>query len=173
MQRASAKLRRVLVLMAPVTILFASGASLAQESVEDNVRSASVVCLAGQPCVGTTGGAVSSMPAAAAATPVAAAPVAAPAPAAPAPTAAAAAPEAAAFDVAATYQMSCFACHGTGAAGAPKLGDSEAWTARMEKGMDAVMGNVINGVNVMPPKGMCMTCSSEDLRALVDYMVSQ
>ena len=32
----------------------------------------------------------------------------------------------------------------------------------MEKGMDAVMNNVINGVNAMPAKGMCMNCSEAD-----------
>jgi len=26
-----------------------------------------------------------------------------------------------------TYQTACFACHGTGAAGAPKIGDKAAW----------------------------------------------
>jgi len=78
------------------------------------------------------------------------------------------------FDVEATYMMSCFACHSTGAAGAPKVGpgNAEAWAPRMEKGMEAVMANVINGLNTMPPKGLCFTCSDEDLAALVEYMVS-
>ena len=43
----------------------------------------------------------------------------------------------------------------------------------MEKGMDAVMANVITGINAMPPKGLCMSCSDDDLMALVNYMVSQ
>jgi len=81
--------------------------------------------------------------------------------------------EVAAFDVESTYQMSCFACHGTGAAGAPILGDADAWTERMAKGMDAVMVNVMNGINAMPAKGLCMTCSEDDLLALVNYMSSQ
>ena len=81
--------------------------------------------------------------------------------------------EIAAFDVESTYQMSCFACHGTGAAGAPILGDAEAWAPRMEKGMDAVMFNVVNGVNAMPPKGLCFTCTDDDLAAIVAYMISQ
>ncbi|PCJ27812.1 MAG: hypothetical protein COA96_02630 [SAR86 cluster bacterium] len=79
----------------------------------------------------------------------------------------------AAFDAAATYQMSCFACHGTGAAGAPVLGDQEAWSERMEKGIDSVMANVMNGLNAMPAKGLCFTCSDDDLLALVEYMASQ
>jgi len=78
------------------------------------------------------------------------------------------------FDVEATYMMSCFACHSTGAAGAPKvgIGNSDEWGPRMEKGMDAVVANAINGLNSMPAKGLCFTCTDEDLAALVVYMVS-
>jgi len=78
------------------------------------------------------------------------------------------------FDVEATYMMSCYACHSTGAAGAPKVGDgnADAWGPRMEKGMDAVVANAINGLNSMPAKGLCFTCTDEDLAALVVYMVS-
>ena len=43
----------------------------------------------------------------------------------------------------------------------------------MAKGMDAVMVNVVNGVNAMPPKGLCMTCSDDNLGTLVSYMISQ
>ena len=77
------------------------------------------------------------------------------------------------FDAAATYQTSCFACHASGAAGAPLLGDLEAWNSRMEKGMDVVMTNVVNGVNAMPAKGLCMDCTDNELRAIVDYMIAQ
>jgi len=78
------------------------------------------------------------------------------------------------FDAEATYMMSCFACHSTGAAGAPKVGpgNADAWAPRVEKGMDAVIANSINGLNSMPPKGLCFTCTDEDLAALVEYMVS-
>ena len=78
------------------------------------------------------------------------------------------------FDAEATYMMSCFACHSTGAAGAPKVGagNAEAWTSRMEKGMEAVVTNAVNGVNSMPAKGLCFTCTDADIAALVEYMVS-
>jgi len=78
------------------------------------------------------------------------------------------------FDAEATYMMSCFACHSTGAAGAPKVGggNADAWAPRMEKGMEAVVTNAINGLNTMPPKGLCFTCTDEDLAAIVAYMVS-
>ncbi len=77
------------------------------------------------------------------------------------------------FNAEASYMASCFACHSTGAAGAPKVGpgNAEAWTPRLEKGMDAIVSNAINGLNTMPPKGLCFTCSDDDLRAVVQYMI--
>jgi cytochrome c5 len=71
------------------------------------------------------------------------------------------------------YQKNCMACHTTGAAGAPKLGDAAAWAPRIAKGMDTVMANVTNGLNAMPPKGLCMTCSEDELKSVVDYILSQ
>ncbi len=78
------------------------------------------------------------------------------------------------FDVEAKYMASCFACHSTGAAGAPKVGAGNAgeWEPRLEKGMDAIVANVINGVNTMPPKGLCFDCTDADLRAIVEYMIA-
>lgn len=78
------------------------------------------------------------------------------------------------FNAEASYMASCFACHSTGAAGAPKVGagNAEVWTERLEKGMDAVVGNAINGLNTMPAKGLCFTCTDDDLKAIVEYMVA-
>jgi cytochrome c5 len=70
-----------------------------------------------------------------------------------------------------TYQSKCLGCHGTGAAGAPKLGDAAAWAPRIAQGMDSLVTNATNGLNAMPPKGLCMECSADDLRAVVEYMV--
>jgi len=71
------------------------------------------------------------------------------------------------------YQKSCQACHAAGAAGAPKLGDKEAWAPRIAKGNDALLSSVTNGLKAMPPKGACMSCSEEELRAAMEYMVEQ
>ena len=77
------------------------------------------------------------------------------------------------FNAETTYMASCFACHSTGAAGAPKVGAGNAavWETRLEKGLDTVVANAINGVNTMPAKGLCFTCTDDDLRAVVEYMV--
>ena len=70
----------------------------------------------------------------------------------------------------AKYNKSCLVCHASGAAGAPKTGDAAAWEPRMAKGMDALVASVNQGMNAMPPKGMCMDCSDEDYVALIHYM---
>ncbi len=74
---------------------------------------------------------------------------------------------------AATYQQVCSACHGTGAAGAPKLGDQAAWAPRAERGIDALLETAIQGKGAMPPRGTCATCSDEDLRAVIRYMLAE
>lgn len=76
------------------------------------------------------------------------------------------------FDAGATYQAKCFACHGTGAAHAPEVGDIIAWEIRLEKGMDTLVQNSIDGLNgIMPPRGLCVDCSDEQLKAIVEYMI--
>lgn len=75
------------------------------------------------------------------------------------------------------YQNSCVACHGTGVAGAPKLGDSAAWSDRIPKGMDTLYQHAIQGfqgdTGMMPPKGGNMSLSDAAVQAAVDYMVEQ
>jgi len=73
------------------------------------------------------------------------------------------------------YKKSCQSCHASGAAGAPKLGDSAAWKDRVNKGADALYLSALKGVpgTAMMAKGTCGTCSDEELHAAVDYMVSK
>jgi cytochrome c5 len=78
-----------------------------------------------------------------------------------------------AVDAAAEYQSKCFACHGTGAAGAPKLGDKAAWKDRIAAGNDALYNNAINGKGAMPPKGGHASLSDDAIKAIVDHMVSK
>ena len=78
-----------------------------------------------------------------------------------------------AADAEGIYNTKCMACHNTGVAGAPKLGDKEAWAPRIATGKDAMLAVAITGKNAMPPKGTCMECSDDDLAAVIDYMVSK
>ena len=75
----------------------------------------------------------------------------------------------------ADYKKTCMSCHATGAANAPKLGDKAAWKPRIDKGMDALMQSAVNGVpgTAMMKRGTCLSCSDDDLRAAIEYMVGQ
>ena len=73
----------------------------------------------------------------------------------------------------AVYLRYCFACHQAGIAGAPKLGDQEAWAPRLAQGDAALLENVKRGMPPgMPPRGACPSCDDETLAVAVDYMVA-
>ncbi|MBC7860687.1 MAG: cytochrome c5 family protein [Burkholderiaceae bacterium] len=71
------------------------------------------------------------------------------------------------------YEATCAACHASGAAGAPKLGDKAAWAARIGTGAAAMQAAALKGKGVMPPKGGNAGLSDADVIAAVDYMVAQ
>ncbi|MCP5330257.1 MAG: cytochrome c5 family protein [Pseudomonadales bacterium] len=75
------------------------------------------------------------------------------------------------FEVERVYMQNCWACHNSGAAGAPKVGNAADWAPRVQKGMDTLLANATNGLNAMPAKGLCFTCTEDDLKALIQYMV--
>ena len=82
-------------------------------------------------------------------------------------------PSAQAADGQGTYQQACFACHGTGAAGAPKLGDKAAWGPRIAQGTATLHNHALHGIRAMPAKGGRADLSDDAVKAAVDYMVSQ
>ena len=93
-----------------------------------------------------------------------------------APAASAAAPASGgAVDGKSIFQSTCFACHGTGAAGAPKAGDKAAWAPHIAKGKATLYKHAIHGFTgkkgVMPPKGGNASLSDDAVKAAVDYMV--
>lgn len=71
------------------------------------------------------------------------------------------------------YNTTCQGCHGTGAAGAPKLGDKGAWGPRIAQGKDTLYKHALGGIRAMPPKGTCMNCSDDEIKATVDFMVGK
>jgi cytochrome c5 len=71
------------------------------------------------------------------------------------------------------YDSTCTACHAAGVAGAPKLGDKAAWAPRIKQGMDTLVQSATKGKGAMPPKGGNASLSDADLRAAIEYMVSQ
>ncbi|MDJ0833137.1 MAG: c-type cytochrome [Gammaproteobacteria bacterium] len=70
------------------------------------------------------------------------------------------------------YAGACLACHDTGAAGAPKLGDSAAWQSRAAMGVNALVATVVSGKGAMPPNGGS-AYSEMELRSVVEYMLNQ
>ena len=76
-------------------------------------------------------------------------------------------------DGAATFQKACAACHTTGAAGAPKLEDKAAWAPRIAQGKEVLYVSALKGKGAMPPKGGQMQLSDDEIKAAVDYVVSQ
>ncbi|MFT5082612.1 MAG: cytochrome c5 [Lentisphaeria bacterium] len=120
-------------------VLLALGSAYAfAETLEDRLKPAGSVCMAGEACA-----------------------------AAPVQVASSDGPRSGAT----VYETKCALCHGSGAAGAPKIGDSAAWAPRVAKGMDALYSGAINGINGMPAKGLCFDCSDEEMNAAVDHMV--
>jgi len=71
------------------------------------------------------------------------------------------------------YDSTCHVCHQAGVAGAPKLGDKAAWAPRIKQGMDTLVQSATKGKGAMPPKGGNGSLSDADLRAAIEYMVSQ
>jgi len=82
-------------------------------------------------------------------------------------------PAAAAAEGKAVYDKVCFACHAQGLAGAPKPGDKAAWAPRIKQGTPALVESVIKGKGAMPPKAGSPALTDAEIRASVDFMVSQ
>ena len=73
----------------------------------------------------------------------------------------------------AAYDSACAACHGSGAAGAPKLGDVAAWRPRIATGLQALVNSTRAGKGAMPPKGGNAALTEEQLVGAVLYMIGQ
>lgn len=69
-------------------------------------------------------------------------------------------------------QGACGACHTTGAAGAPKIGDAAAWGPRIKTGYEALLTSALKGKNAMPAQGGGEYSDFEVGRAVV-YMANQ
>ena len=76
-----------------------------------------------------------------------------------------------------TYDSACMACHASGVAGAPKVGDKAAWKDRIAQGKNKLYSHSIKGFQgksgVMPAKGGNTSLSDANVKAAVDYMVSK
>jgi cytochrome c5 len=68
------------------------------------------------------------------------------------------------------YAKTCAVCHNNMP---PKLGDKAAWGPRIKAGTDALVASTIKGKGAMPPNGGNKSLTEADIRAAVEYLVSQ
>jgi cytochrome c5 len=71
------------------------------------------------------------------------------------------------------YKAVCAACHGTGAAGAPKVGDAGAWSARISQGYDTLLKHAIEGLRAMPAKGGNPDLDNVEVARALVFMANQ
>ena len=73
----------------------------------------------------------------------------------------------------AVFTAICAACHATGAAGAPKLGDNAGWAARLGQGYDTLLKHAIEGIRAMPAKGGNPDLDDVEVARAVVYMANK
>ncbi|GJI96817.1 hypothetical protein RugamoR57_35350 [Duganella caerulea] len=73
----------------------------------------------------------------------------------------------------AIYTSTCAACHGSGAAGAPKFGDAGAWGPRIAQGYDTLVKHAIEGLRAMPAKGGNPDLDDVEVARAVVYMANK
>lgn len=131
----------VLALLAVSAPAFAADALQKQDdAIVERIKPVGQVCITGEECKGVGAVAV-----------------------------AAAGPALTGTEVVAKY---CGACHATGVLGSPKVGDSADWKKRASEqgGLDGLLAKAISGINSMPPKGTCATCSDDELKGAIKHM---
>jgi cytochrome c5 len=67
----------------------------------------------------------------------------------------------------------CAACHTSGAAGAPKLGDAGAWAPRIAQGYDTLVKHAVEGIRAMPAKGGNPDLDDVEVARTVVYMANK
>lgn len=71
------------------------------------------------------------------------------------------------------YNSTCSTCHApamAAAMGSPAAHDTAAWAPRVANGMDAALASAKAGKGNMPPMGMCMDCTDDQLKAAIEFM---
>ncbi|MBY4596489.1 c-type cytochrome [Ottowia caeni] len=71
------------------------------------------------------------------------------------------------------YKSVCVACHETGVAHAPKVGDTTAWKPLIEEGQHILSAHGYVGVRAMPAKGGDDKLSLEEFSRAVAWMARQ
>ena len=67
----------------------------------------------------------------------------------------------------------CHACHGTGAQGAPRIGDRKAWSERASQGLSSLTQHALTGIRQMPAHGGNPSLTDLEIGRAITYMVNQ
>jgi cytochrome c5 len=67
----------------------------------------------------------------------------------------------------------CAKCHASGASGAPRIGDQQAWSKRASRGLSGLTANALQGIRKMPSHGGNQSLSDFEIKRAVAYMVNQ
>jgi cytochrome c5 len=67
----------------------------------------------------------------------------------------------------------CSKCHASGAKGAPRIGDKQAWSKRASRGLSSLTDNALKGIRQMPSHGGNQSLSDMEIKRAVAYMVNQ
>lgn len=73
------------------------------------------------------------------------------------------------------YKSTCSICHQSGLRGAPRMGSSQDWEARLAQDREVLYDRAVNGYRGkkgnMPSRGSNTKLSAEEVKASVDYMI--
>lgn len=72
-----------------------------------------------------------------------------------------------------TYQANCAACHDTGVAGAPKIGDQSTWSEHAAHGSEHLLSAVVDGKGAMPPRAGNPGLSDAEITAAIEYILTR
>jgi cytochrome c5 len=67
----------------------------------------------------------------------------------------------------------CSKCHATGAKGAPKIGDKQAWSKRASQGLSSLTDHALKGIRQMPSHGGSPDLTDFEIKRAITYMVNQ
>lgn len=66
----------------------------------------------------------------------------------------------------------CAKCHASGAGGAPRIGERDAWIPRLKQGLDFLVRSAIHGHGPMPPRGGMVDLTDAEIRGAIIYMIN-